>query len=705
MGKRHIIDKLSNSKYSRPALAGGLVIMLFFGAIPINQNALAFTQEAQVVVVGEIFYFTSEFLGAIDSACGNHFHADGGEANSYPPGNPLPEPTANGPEGEDCGWFSLPGPVIFITICDNPGEVCRSAADVCDRFEECTADGFCPADLFLQPNDVTSPCAVDQNECTIDPVCDGSGPSCPSEFVADVGKVCGPGDSCTENDMCDANAVCQPGTPKEEGAMCGDDTVNLCNFANTCDGAGTCLDNFAPADDSCIGTAGLPLPFSCDAFGKCDGMGACVDQFQAVGSSCGDQTNNACDDPNTCDASGNCLDNFALGDLGFIFTPCGDPSDTECTDPDTCDGAGKCQDNHLDLGFPFNICDSDKCQEEQCQNGVCVALKNEPDDTVCKNSFEPACTEDDTCQAGVCVVGGPVDCSDGDICTADLCFPGPGPGSGCFNGFPANPLPAVCQPNVCVTLNCNDNNACTADSCDPVTGCLNTAIMCDDSNQCTADSCNPASGCVFTPTTAMCNDADSCTSNDKCDLTGECVGDSVPACLIIDSGDTPTADFTLSYKCEDENTVTLTDVTYTEDGNVLSPSGMSFSCPDDVTVPLPITGTPNDFSAHVNINGIEGDCNIECVEPNDCEDLTAISFDLNEDDEVVCFRGEGSAAILILSPPTSVAVGGTFIPIDSAALLVAYAQNNLAWIIPLLMITAAIGFMKFGRSKSNENSI
>jgi len=229
--------------------------------------------------------------------------------------------------------------------------------------------------------------------------------------------------------------------------------------------------------------------------------------------------------------------------------------------------------------------------------------------------------------------------------------------------------------------------------------------MCDDSNQCTADSCNSASGCVFTPTTAMCNDADSCTSNDKCDLTGECVGDSVPACLIIDSGDTPTADFTLSYKCEDENTVTLTDVTYTEDGNVLSPSGMSFSCPDDVTVPLPITGTPNDFSAHVNINGIEGDCNIECVEPDDCEDLTAISFDLNEGGEVVCFRGEGSAAILILSPPTNVAVGGTFIPIDTTLLLVAYAQNNLAWIIPLLMITAAIGFMKFGRSKSNENSI
>ena len=41
MGKRRIIDKLSNSNYSRPALIGGLVLMMLFGAIPNNQDASA----------------------------------------------------------------------------------------------------------------------------------------------------------------------------------------------------------------------------------------------------------------------------------------------------------------------------------------------------------------------------------------------------------------------------------------------------------------------------------------------------------------------------------------------------------------------------------------------------------------------------------------------------------------------------------------
>ncbi len=703
MGKRRIIDKLSNSNYLRPALAGGLVIMLFFGAMPINQNALA--EETDFLLCdnllfctpGELFSLAQfEFIDAHPPFCEvGHYHGFFGAFVISQHGEIMDEPF------EECGFLddlSLYGTFITLDTC-TPGEVCRPAAGVCDRFEECGSDGFCPADLFLEPNDVTSPCAVDQNECTTDPVCDGSGPSCPSEFVADVGKVCGPGDSCT-TDMCDANAVCQTGIPKTEGEMCGNQDNTQCDNPNTCDGDGNCQDNHEAFGEFCVGSE-IPSPLNCAASAACDG-GACIDQFKDEFSSCGIPIiiPGICDALDTCDAAGTCVDRKA-----FFGTACGNGLDSECTDPDSCDASGNCRDNHVPGGFPFGTsCGTELCKNETCQDGVCKFNVNEPNDTVCKDSLEPACTEDDTCQAGVCVVGGPVDCSDGNICTADLCFPGPGPGSGCFNGFPANPLPAVCQPNVCVTLNCNDGNACTADSCDPVTGCVNTAIMCDDSNQCTADSCNPASGCVFTPTTAMCNDMDSCTSNDKCDLTGECVGDSVPACLIIDSGDTPTDDFTLSYKCEDENTVTLTDVTYTEDGNVLSPSGMSFSCPDDVTVPLPITGTPNDFSAHVNINGIEGDCNIECVEPNDCDDLIAISFDLNEG-EVVCFRGEGSAAILILSPPTSVAVGGTFIPIDSAALLVAYTQNNLAWIIPLLMITAAIGFMKFGRSKSNENSI
>ena len=58
--------------------------------------------------------------------------------------------------------------------------------------------------------------------------------------------------------------------------------------------------------------------------------------FDPAGTTCGDVTDDACNNPDTCDGAGACQENYEP-----VGTSCGDDSDTECDDPDTCDGAGR----------------------------------------------------------------------------------------------------------------------------------------------------------------------------------------------------------------------------------------------------------------------------------------------------------------------------------------------------------------------------
>jgi choice-of-anchor C domain-containing protein len=115
--------------------------------------------------------------------------------------------------------------------------------------------------------------------------------------------------------------------------------------------------------------------------------------------------------------------------------------------------------------------------------GVC-----EPGTGICSNPAKQdgstcddgnACTQTDTCVAGVCTGGNPVVCTALDQChdvgTCDQ-----------NTGLCSNPL-----------TNCDDSNGCTTDSCDPVSGCAHTPISCDDSNVCTNDFCSPATGCYY----------------------------------------------------------------------------------------------------------------------------------------------------------------------------------------------------------------
>lgn len=150
-----------------------------------------------------------------------------------------------------------------------------------------------------------------------------------------------------------------------------------------------------------------------------------------------------------------------------------------------------------------------------------------------------ACTQTDTCQAGVCVGATPVVCAAQDQChTAGLCDPGTGAcsqpakgdGSACDDGNGCTQTD-TCAAGACVgdaPVVCAAQDQChTAGACDPNTGvCSNPAAAddtaCDDGNACTQlDVC--AAGACSGAQPVVCPDADLCHDPGTCDpATGTC---------------------------------------------------------------------------------------------------------------------------------------------------------------------------------------
>ncbi len=717
-GMGHIIDKLNNSNYSRPALVAGLVLMLFFGAFSNIQYASAantFLKAAD----GQLYKFdkfTFALLNDFDDCKldPGHWHAvDGPAGPTSETGNKdLPETMGA------CGYgATLPG----MILCDTAGEVCRPMRGVCDIQDVCLSDGTCPDGLIQT---ATTPCEEGFDSCEPDSFCDGSGPSCPELVELDDGTVCDNNDGdpteCSVQETCQAG-VCE-GDDKPSGAICGDQSTSSCNDADTCDGNGECEENFVLADLPC----GDGTDNECNGEDTCDGAGSCQDNLVALDTACGDQSSSTCDLPNACDGAGACAENFVLADL-----PCGDLTDDECNPLDVCDGAGVCIENFVSSGTSCGDSSDTECDNPDTCDGIGNCDENVEDPfTACGTPPTEFCEGTDVCDGGGdCVEGAelasgtecggePGECNDQSTCDGNgACEEnfkestapcGDGTDNEC-NGEDTCDGAGSCQDNlVALDTACGNQNSeeCDLpDACDGVGACnpnfVLPGVLCGDIvpvTECNpSDVCDGAGGCIVTVVTGLCNDADSCTSSDACDSSGSCVGNSDnQECLEIPpSPDNESRD--LNFDCEDDNEVSITSATFTRNGVPLQPSGLSFYCPPGIIIgDLELSGIPNDFEADVIINGIEGTCSIPIG-----ADITSISFALDESNEPECFRGQGSAAILILSPPgempLTTAIGGTFIPIDNMALLLAYGQHNLAWIVPLLMIVAALGFIQFRR--------
>jgi cysteine-rich repeat protein len=245
---------------------------------------------------------------------------------------------------------------------------------------------------------------------------------------------------------------------------------------------------------------------------------------------CGNGTLDAdeqCDDGNN--ANGDCCS--AGCRLDPVATPCtGDRN--VCTD-DMCNGTGTCE--HLNNTLPCE--DGAFCTEnDTCGGGVCIpgtprdcsGAADQCNFGTCDESKDRcgtpkanglgcndanACTQTDSCQAGVCTGSNAIQCGASDQCHVGVCAPATGQ---CAEVAKANG--AACEDgNLCTTSDTCQVGACTAGA----------AVTCAAANECQLPgTCAAATGqCTYPskPDGLTCDDGDSCTAGDAC-LSGECRG-------------------------------------------------------------------------------------------------------------------------------------------------------------------------------------
>lgn len=140
------------------------------------------------------------------------------------------------------------------------------------------------------------------------------------------------------------------------------------------------------------------------------------------------------------------------------------------------------------------------------------------------------CTGAESCVAGGCQAGTPVNCNDSNACTTDACNEVSqacdhitidcDDGQFC-NGAETCHVTLGCRPGPAV--NCNDSNACTIDACNESTDvCDHTAVHCDNGLYCDGvEACDTTLGCR-PGTPVNCDDADGCTIDSCAEATDTC---------------------------------------------------------------------------------------------------------------------------------------------------------------------------------------
>ncbi len=391
--------------------------------------------------------------------------------------------------------------------------VCAGQAVVCDDGNTCTTDSCDVAAgcKFVNVADATA--CDDENSCTDNDACVAG--TCTGD-----GLVCDDGNPCTVDD-CDPAAQECVFSARPDDTSCNDD--NACSFNDRCIG-GSCVGDAATCDDgdpctvdSCDTNAGCifvgaPAGLACDdgnpctADDACDAAGVCA----GAGIACDD--GNACT-VDVCGADGLCASTPAADGL-----VCSDGD--ACTIGDSC-LAGAC------VGVTESCNDDDDCTVDSCDPTVGCVFEPAAPGTGCDD--DDACTADDVCSGGVCS-GLPTTCDDGDPCTVDSCGPGGvcqveagGNGTTCDDGDGCT-VNDECIGGICsgAPLDCSDDDPCTVDLCTN-NECQATPLVCGAGRTCVAGVCVLDDSCV------ACADQDDCEGDTLCvelDTGMRCV----PAC-------------------------------------------------------------------------------------------------------------------------------------------------------------------------------
>ncbi len=337
----------------------------------------------------------------------------------------------------------------------------------CEDGDLCTTNDMCGQDLVCRPGGARV--CNDNNACT-DDSCD---PAVGCVYAPHT-RPCDDQDPCTVNDTCSPSGCHGTPRPCDDANPCTTDTCNygVClNLAVTnntpCDDANECT-----TGDRCVNSYCVPTGTK-----DCGDGNACTLDACQLGVGCTHSPLD-CDDGNPC-TTDSC--DSATGCLHVANA-------LACNDGDPCTVEDKCMAT-VCVGAPMNCQDGDPCTFDVCEGGICQHPANLG---ACDDGN--ACTDGEKCVNGQCTGGKEVLCNDANDCTTDMCSPS----TGCvFTPVPTQPCDDhtvcttgdQCTNGVCTgnPINCSDGNFCTDDLCDPVGGCYweNNDLLCNDGNACT----------------------------------------------------------------------------------------------------------------------------------------------------------------------------------------------------------------------------
>eukprot|EP01128_Nolandella_sp_AFSM9_P001828 TRINITY_DN12235_c0_g1_i1.p1 TRINITY_DN12235_c0_g1~~TRINITY_DN12235_c0_g1_i1.p1 ORF type:complete len:2202 (-),score=420.18 TRINITY_DN12235_c0_g1_i1:159-6545(-) len=453
---------------------------------------------------------------------------------------------------ENCQCVCAPNDVCHQTLCanvltetcaDTVEKVCPESTDTCKTLRGCVVEegGCVYDDVVCDPALLTDPCTKFIRDPTADGCCVVAPVTCP------IGD-----DKCTEYLECDVNTnscptppkVCSPATcelidPVFESTGGCDPSDGRCVFISLeCNSPDECEEKECDANGDCqvVDDALCSVCTPACPNNKCVKT-ACINQVcdlanqnvtdcaaQTDGDTCIEVT--GCDPTEGCQfAPVNCTniahtacervvrDSTAEGCCTVVPIEC--PADTGCATYE-CDDVEGC--------VKTNLCVLDTaCQTEVCVEGACViqAKSSHECDEPTDLCMVASCTEEGACQEtpvvcasqdpcfvascdstdGSCVIA-PIDCSDGDLCTDDVCTA----------GVCSNPS------------NCAAADFCETATCDPLVGeCEIGKVTCNDGVSCTLDECNPDVGCEHQPDDDRCKSDDVCVISLGCDVNLGCL--------------------------------------------------------------------------------------------------------------------------------------------------------------------------------------
>ena len=255
------------------------------------------------------------------------------------------------------------------------GQTCQSGACACPAGQKtcgarCIAAGSCCTDPDCAAVVPGQTCQTETCGCpTGQRVCGGA---CVVGTGCCLNADCGPGGTCaTVTGVC----TCGSGTTLCNGVCI--PSANCCAAADcaspaTCQTAlgAICSTGACSYPSAAVGTAcGSSDATNCNAADSCDGAGTCIDRVKAAAAICRIQGTNAiCDPPETCNGvTAACPANA----FSSTSTPCGLADSAACNAADTCDGAGGCVDRVKPAGTLCRVAGADPtCDPAEACNGI-----------------------------------------------------------------------------------------------------------------------------------------------------------------------------------------------------------------------------------------------------------------------------------------------------------------------------------------------